>query len=217
MNHYISMLACTALLSLLVHAAPANLIITEIMANTTNGGGALNGDWFEIYNNGTETINMTGYSWDDDSAVAGTTSFGALTSLAPGAVALVVDESSVNIADWTASWMYASSATVIDSSQLSGGFVGLSASGDTLNIFDSANQLVTSVTFGTSVKGSSFAWDATGASLGASEVGTALAYAQGGGGLDISSAGLVAVPEPATFSLFALALFGTCWFRSRRR
>lgn len=201
-------------------SAPAALVITEVMSNSGHAGGAGNGDWFEIHNTGVSAINLTGWSWDDDSQIAGTHSFGGVTIVA-GGFALVVDENSSLITNWAADvWGITPSPTlVLVNNSMTNGFSGLGAPGDGIYIYDSSNSLQAFVTFGTATGGTSFEWDAGGNSLGLSVVGqngayTAFLNGDDGGtdtnpalyspGSDIASPG--AIPEPSAALLGALGL-----------
>jgi hypothetical protein len=199
----------------------ADILITEVMSSSSHPGGAGNGDWFELYNSGDSAIDLSGWSWDDDSNTPGTHSLGGVTIAAKGFV-LVVDENATLIANWAADvWGIAPSASlVLVDNSMTTGFSGFGASGDSIYLYDSANNPVTSVTFGTATSGRSFAWNATGASLGISTLGDGVSYkalldgndnladdnpALYAPGTDIASPGQV-IPEPGVLGLLILGL-----------
>jgi len=199
-------------------SARGEIIITEVMSNSDHGGGPGNGDWFEVFNNGAASIDLTGFSWDDESAEPALQVFPGIV-LDPGATLLVVNESAGNIADWQAMWNLPGNALVQDNSI---DFAGLDADGDAIHIFDASDVEVASVTFGDSEGGGkSFEFDNTGASLDFSVAGENGAYValndgDGGDGIDVASPGVV-VPEPSTLGLLGLALCAVLWRAVRRR
>lgn len=195
----------------------ADLIITEVMSNSDHPGGAGNGDWFEIYNNGASAVDLIGYSWDDDSNTAGTHTFGSVT-IAAGGFVLVVDENATLAPYWKDDvWgITAPNVTVLDNATMD--FSGFGSGGDSIYLYDASSNQVASVTFGDSdVGGKTFAWDASGNYLGFSTNGVNGAYvalldgndgaaddnpALYGVGIDVGSPGVV--PEPATFAMLGI-------------
>jgi hypothetical protein len=95
---------------------------------------------------------------------------------------------------------------------LSGGFPGLSSSGDGLRVFDPYDEQIASVYFSTSVVGHSFAWisqqDQSGTPLPPDEVSSAGVNGawQAPQGADVGSPGVI-VPEAG---IGLLALVGFC-------
>lgn len=185
----------------------AGLIITEVMSNSDHPGGAGNGDWFEVYNNGTSAMDLTGYSWDDDSALAGTHTFGSVSIAASGFV-LVVDEKSSNIDSWKNDVWGITAQNVVALGNSTMDFSGLGSGGDSVYLYDASSNQVASVTFGDSDGGGkTFAWDASGNSLGFSADGVNGAFVApgdgaGGAGTDIGSPGVV--PEPGTVAMLGI-------------
>jgi predicted extracellular nuclease len=57
--------------------AAVKLAVSEIMAGSNST--AYNADWFEIYNYGDSAVDLSGYSWDDESEIAGTSTFPSVT------------------------------------------------------------------------------------------------------------------------------------------
>ncbi len=195
--------------------AQADLVITEVMSNSGHTGGSGNGDWFEIYNTGASAVDLTGYSWDDNTKTAGSHTFGSV-SIAAGGFVIVVDENAALAPLWKANvWgITAPNVVVLDNAAM--GFSGL-GNGDEIHLYNASDVEVASVTFGPYTTGSSFEWDATGASRGLSIVGENGAYvapldgndggadnnpALYGAGSDIGSPGVV--PEPATFAMLGI-------------
>ena len=70
-------------------AVPGQIVITEWMYNPV----ASASEFVEVTNIGGEPVDMTGYSFDDDSRAAGTFSLAALGTLAPGESGLIVETS----------------------------------------------------------------------------------------------------------------------------
>ncbi len=219
-------------------SASAQIIITEAMSNSTHPGGPGNGDWFEIYNSSAGSVSLGGWSWDDESNLAGTHLFPDVT-LAAGEFALVVDENDANISDWAVdTWGFTLDAAYVGagvrtttgvyifSSTVMGGFAGLGAGGEVFYIFDDTNSAVASVNSGSQSSpnaGRSFAWSITGDALGRSAAGlfgavTAPGDGIGGVGTDIASPGFAAIPEPSsTVALAGLAILGFAAARRRAR
>ena len=78
------------LIGLLPAVAPANLVISEVLFNEV--GSDVSGEWIEIYNNGTEAVDLTGWRIGDEEARAGTSLTEAMlvfpggATIAPGVV-----------------------------------------------------------------------------------------------------------------------------------
>lgn len=197
--------------------AQSAIFITEVMSDSSHPGGTSNGDWFELTNSGALAVNITGWSWDDDSNTPGTAGFGGLTTINPGQSILVVRETTGQEASWASDWGV-TGATLVNLGAGSG-IPDFSVSGDTLYIYDNTNTQVTTVTFGSSTQGFSFEWDGLGNSLGLSangENGAFRASSDGasGTGVDIGSPGVAQIPEPSRLLLLAA---GTLAATLRRR
>jgi hypothetical protein len=225
------LLAIACAIALPAHAA---IVITEVMAGSLNPDGNANpatgngnGDWFEIYNDGAAPVDLTGWSWDDDSNLAGTSLFPSII-LNPGKFVIVLDEDVDNTLEWISNvWGVQSlvdNGTLTIASALNT-FPGLSApNGDTIYLYNASSTLITSRTFGASTPGHSLAWTKTGIPLGTSTAGVNEAFvAPGDGsepsqpGVDVASPGFAAVPEPGTVALAAIGLtFGIFMLRRRR-
>lgn len=126
----------------------ASLAITEIMPNS-NHPSPINGDWFEITNFGTDPIDLDGFSWDDDSRLAGRHEI--TSSVILNANESVVFASILNVdeAAWLASWMQTSTGLRVYAEDDFGpiGFSGLSSGGDEVNLYDDLGQLVSRATY----------------------------------------------------------------------
>jgi hypothetical protein len=224
----IKLLSTGALFAVSALTAHSQIVITEAMGNSSHAGGPGNGDWIEIYNSGPSAIDLTGWSWDDDSATPGVGNFGNVT-LQSGAFLIVVDENAANTTLWidnvwnVRSLVNAGTLTVIDNS---GWAAGLSAGGEDFYIFDADDNLVASANSGNQSApnaGRSFAWSIFGDDLGRSSNGDfgafiALDDGNGAAGTDIASPGFAAIPEPSSAAALAgLAMLGLAATRRRSR
>lgn len=88
-------------------AVPGQIVITEWMYNPL----ATASEFVEVTNIGGEPVDMTGYSFDDDSRVAGTFSLAALGTLAPGESGLIVETSA---ATFRAQWGLAATVKIAE-------------------------------------------------------------------------------------------------------
>ena len=196
------------------------IVITEVMTFSSHGGGSNNADWFELTNTGPTLVSIVGWSWDRSSNLAGTATFGSVTSIEAGTSLIVTNETVSAESSWISNWGL-SGVTVVN---LGNGAPNFLASGDRLYIYDNTNTQVTSVTFGAATQGRSFEWDILRNSLGlsvAGENGAYLAISNGqtsglGPGVDVGSPGF-SVPEPSRFLLFAIGTTATTIFRRRRK
>ncbi|MDB4626886.1 lamin tail domain-containing protein, partial [Akkermansiaceae bacterium] len=53
----------------------ADLVITEAMPNSRHINSSIDGDWWELTNNGATAMSIGGYSWDDSSNLPGSHTF----------------------------------------------------------------------------------------------------------------------------------------------
>lgn len=154
-------------------AAAPGVVISEIHPAGSSAGYAA--DWFEVTNTGTTTVDITGWKFDDNSntndlAVA----LRGVTSLAPGASAIFLEgrpdatTDATIIANFSTAWF--GSATPPAGMLIGtygGSGVGMSGSGDAVNLFDAAGVRVTGVSFGAAATGSPLATFDNSAGLGA--------------------------------------------------
>jgi hypothetical protein len=221
MRPYLLRPVLTAVCALaLAAAAPAQLVITEVMSSSGVGGTA---DWFELTNLGGSAVDITGYKMDDGSnlfsssvALIGVTSIGAgesavfIESAAPG----------TDIAAFRTFWGGISGITI---GSYTGSGVGLSSSSDGVNLFTGGGSFVTGVSFAVATTGFSFDnhAGASGAISGLSVAGAFGAFTSANVLGNVGSPGAIAnaaaVPEPSTYAAVfgALALGGAAWSRRR--
>jgi uncharacterized protein YjiK/phosphodiesterase/alkaline phosphatase D-like protein len=148
-------------------AAAPSLVITEV-APWASGNSPYKADWFEVTNTGTSAVDITGWKFDDNSndfAVAAPLS--GITSIAAGQ-SVVFIESTDPAADKVAllktafqdAWFGSKVPSNFAIGSYSGGGVGLSTSGDAVNLYNATGTLITGISFGASVttdgKSSSF-------------------------------------------------------------
>lgn len=186
-------------------AARANLMITEVMSSSSHTNTVANGDWWELYNSGASDIDLTGYSWDDNTATAGSADFNSVTILA-GSFLIVCQETVGAEQAWRDVWGIAAGVSVINLGNTE--FQNLGSTGDEVHLYSPALVELASVVFGAATAGFSFEWDTAGNSQALSvsgENGAFQATPSGGGGPDVASPGTgQAIPEPATLLLFGL-------------
>ncbi len=84
-----------------VGSARAALVITEIMSLTSHAASPP-ADWWELTNTGPGAVDLSDYSWDDDSEIAGTAVFPTGTSIAEGESLIVLQAAQADVASWMA-------------------------------------------------------------------------------------------------------------------
>ncbi len=202
-------------------AAQANIQITEWMY--TGSGGAQGGiEFIEFTNLGNAAVDFTGWSFDDDSRIAGTVSLSAFGLVAPGESVILAEST---VANFRSVWNLAASVTVIGSNTTNLG------GGDEINLFDASNTLVDRLTYntgigapvangrsGTPVSLAALLPDNASSSWVLSAVGDAYgSYASSTG--NVANPGLfaLAVPEPGTWALWLAGLGIVAGAAARRR
>lgn len=128
----ITALACTVV-------AQAQVRFTEFASGSVGGATGL-GEYIEITNLGGSSVDLTGWSFDDLSAVPGMFSISSLGTLASGASAIITENT--DAAAFRAGWGLSASVAVVGSLNQN-----LSSGGDTLNLFDASNALVDTLVF----------------------------------------------------------------------
>ncbi len=219
-----SLLALALTAGLLPVATHAQLIISEV--DPTGSSASYGADWFELRNTGPSTVNLTGWKMDDNSASFGSAvALRGITSIAPGQSVVFLEGNATGTTDATldasfiSAWFGASVPLGFTIANYGGSSVGLSATSDAVNIYDSTGVLQAGVTFGAATTGVSFD-NAAGLSGTISQVSAAgvngafLSF----NGMETGSPGDVApVPEPATVVLGGLGLTALLGFRQRNR
>ncbi len=121
--------------------SPQTVLITEVNSN------AAPADFFELYNYGTATVDLTGWKWDDDSASftdAASAAFASGTTIAAGQRLVVA--ASADAAAFKTAWGLGSDVQVVAT-----GGPGLGA-GDAVVLFNNAGNAVTAFNYSGAAK-----------------------------------------------------------------
>jgi len=87
-------------------SAPVKIMITEIMINP-DAVEDVNGEWFEIYNAGTETVNIDGWTISDDGSDSHTIDNGGTLNIASGEyLVLGIDTSTATNGNYSCDYQY---------------------------------------------------------------------------------------------------------------
>lgn len=199
-----------ALLAVVALCAPfalGGMIITEWMYNGAGSGST--GEFVEFTNVSGAAIDMTGWSFDDDSRTPGTVDLSAFGLVAPGQSVILTDETA---ATFTSVWALSGVAVI-------GGNSANLGRNDEINLFDNTGALAARLTYGdqnyagtprTQLKSCNIPV----ADYGVDVVKTTWTLAAVGDSYgswastrgEVGSPGVAALPEPAT--LGALAVLG---------
>ncbi len=136
----------------------ATLTISEV-APWSSGSSPVAADWFEVTNNGTSTVNITGWKMDDNSnAFASSVALNGITTIAPGESVIFLETATpaTTIPLFLSTWFGANPPAGLQVGSYTGSGVGLSTAGDAVNLFDASGALQAKVMFGASPAGPSF-------------------------------------------------------------
>ena len=215
-----SFLSALVAASVIVPAAHAGIVITEVMSSSGTNGTP---DWFEVTNDGSSAVSLTGWKMDDGSFnIAAAVALSGITSIGAGESVIFIESAAgAGVASFRTFW---GGLTNVQVGYYSGSGVSLSSGGDGVCLFNNLSVNVNQVSFGAATTGSSFfwGWDAQGSidpnysavvsTVGT--IGTQVGFVSADALGNIGSLGTaIAVPGPglAAFASLALAI------RSRRR
>ncbi|MEI7928416.1 MAG: SdiA-regulated domain-containing protein, partial [Verrucomicrobiales bacterium] len=148
-------------LSVIASPAPGSIIISEVAPwGSSNSPAAV--DWFEITNNGTTAVDITGWKADDNSnSFSVAASMSGVTSIAPGESVVFLETTDLpgKSAAFKTLWFGGSPPAGLQVGAYAGSGVGLSSAGDALNLFDISGNRITGVNFGASSTGTFYSFD----------------------------------------------------------
>lgn len=186
----------------------SQVVISEV--DPSGSAKIYNADWFELTNLGSAAVNLTGWKMDDNS-----NSFGAsvalrgITSLAAGQSAIFLESTdslpATDLAVQTSfktAWFGSSAPAGLLLGNYNGSGVGMSQTGDAVNIFNSSGLLISKVTFGEALGNATFDNTARLSNVTLSTfslVGVNGAFLAPNG--EVGSPGII--PEPSTYAVIA--------------
>ncbi|TDU71099.1 uncharacterized protein YjiK [Prosthecobacter fusiformis] len=137
------------------------IIISEV-APWSSGNSLVAGDWFELTNTSSTTVDITGWKVDDNSnAFAQAIELSGITSIAPGESVVFIEKDARDFAVikalFESTWFGANPPAALQIGSYEGSGIGLSTGGDALNLYNSSGVLQANVTFGASPSGPSYA------------------------------------------------------------
>lgn len=181
---------------------PAQIRITEWMY-----GGA-NGEFIELTNVDDSPIDMTGWSYDDNSRTLGVFNLSGFGLVAAGQSVILTE---ADAADFRLAWELDAAVKIL------GGYTNSLGRDDEINIFDALGQLVDRLTYNDEVAGggprtNNVSGNIPFAALGANNPAAAILsingdiYGSWAGGTDVGNPGAYPIPEPATIAVFGLGM-----------
>lgn len=141
-------------------APVATVSITEA-APWSSSVDPIKADWFEVTNNGTTDLDITGWKVDDDSkAFSSALALNGITSIKPGESVIFLETTASNtatvIANFKSTWFGSNVPADLQVGSYTGGSIGLSSGGDQVNLFDASGNLKANIVFGTSTTNKTF-------------------------------------------------------------
>jgi hypothetical protein len=132
----------------------AQIIITEVDP-AGSGTSAYAADWFELTNYGSSAVTVNNWSIDDNSnSFSNAVPITGLTSIGAGQSVVLVEDTGTTAAavnsKFEAAWFGSNVPAGFTIGNYGGSGVGLGQSGDAVNVFDSAGDLIAGVQFGSS-------------------------------------------------------------------
>lgn len=202
-------LACTLPLP-----SKAAMVITEWMYNGLGTGGL--GEFIEFTNTGSTAIDLTGWSFDDDSAIPGVVDLSLFGLVQPGQSVILTERS---VADFRSTWDLSDDIVII------GDLTTNLGRNDAIHLFDADNNIIDSLVYGDenftgSIRTQGVSGVTDPSNYGANNVlgwylsstGDGLSWTSTAG--EIGSPGIAVIPEPSSLAL--LSLGSLAWFRRRR-
>lgn len=169
-------------------------------------------DWFELTNFGASAVNISGWRMDDNSNGSAKVALAGITTIAAGESVVFVELSTAT-ASFLSTWFGANAPAGLQIGSYTGSGVGLSQSGDAVNVFNAAGVLQAKVTFGASDATSPYQTFDNAAGLDNTDisqlslVGTNGAFVAANDAVEIGSPGrIAAVPEPESYALILAGL-----------
>ncbi|SHF99672.1 Por secretion system C-terminal sorting domain-containing protein [Flavobacterium fluvii] len=138
----------------------ATVTISEV-APWSSGNSLVGADWFEVTNNGTVALDITGWKVDDNSnTFTAAVPLAGITSIAPGESAIFIEAATADAATITANfkstWFDTNVPAGFQIGTYTGSGIGLSTGGDALNLFNASGNIMANVVFGVSTTNLSF-------------------------------------------------------------
>jgi hypothetical protein len=140
--------------------ATATVTISEV-APWSSGNSLVGADWFEVTNNGTTTLDITGWKVDDSSnTFTAAVPLAGITTIAPGESVIFIEAAAADIATITnnfkSTWFGTNVPAGFQIGTYTGSGIGLSTGGDALNLFNTSGNIMANVVFGTATTNLSF-------------------------------------------------------------
>ena len=130
----------------------SSIFITEV-APWSSSNSPVAADWFELTNKGTSAVNITGWKFDDNSnSFASAVALSGIANIGAGESVIFLEGATIN-ANFRPNWFGANPPASLQIGNYTGSGVGLSTSGDAVNIYNAAGVLQANVVFGVSPAG----------------------------------------------------------------
>ncbi|WP_076069130.1 lamin tail domain-containing protein [Sphingomonas montana] len=140
-------------------AVAPTLFISEV-APWSSGNSAVAADWFEVTNNGSTAIDITGWRMDDSSAqFSNARALSGITSIGAGQSVIFFETGDLDAtrAAFIDNWFDGVAPAGVQFGAYTGAGVGLSTGGDQVNLYNAAGEVQASVSFGASPAASPYA------------------------------------------------------------